>query len=115
MKKKLTRIQKRDLTALAALPDSKIDTTDIREIRSLAGGVRGLFYRPAAKPITIQLSTPDAATARRLSKTKGVPYRAYINMLLHEALERASTAEPRAGRDPRSALRARRVSPGPPR
>ena len=98
MKKKLTRIQKKDLTALAALQDSQIDTSDIPEIRSLAGGVRGLFYRSAAEPITIRLSTPDAATARRLSKTKGVPYPEYIDMLLHEALERASTAERRSGR-----------------
>jgi hypothetical protein len=96
--KKLTKIQKKDLTALAALPDPQIDTSDIPEIRSLAGGVPGLFYRPAAEPITIQLSTPDAAAARRLSKTKGLPYQAYINMLLHEALERANTAERRSGR-----------------
>jgi hypothetical protein len=38
MKKKLTRIQKQDLNALAALPDSQIDTSDISEIRSLTGG-----------------------------------------------------------------------------
>ena len=98
MKKKLTKIQKRDLTALAALPDSQIDTSDIPEIRSLAGGIRGLFYRPAAEPITIQLSTRDIAMARRLPKTRGVPYQAFIHMLLHEALERASTAERRPGR-----------------
>jgi predicted DNA binding CopG/RHH family protein len=98
MKKKLTRTQKSDLAALAALPDSQIDTSDIPEIRSLAGGVRGLFYRPDAEPITIQLSTPEVATARRLSKNKDVPYQAYINMLLHEALERANTAERRSAR-----------------
>ncbi len=98
MKKQITRSQKKDLTALAALPDAQIDTGDIPEIRSLAGGVPGLFYRPAAEPITIQLSTPDAAAARRLSKTKGVPYQAYISMLLHEALEKANTMERRSGR-----------------
>src|SRR5215471_19874104 len=77
MKKKLTSAQKNDLKALATLPDSEIDTSDIPEIRSLKGGVRGLFYRPPAEPVVIELSPPDAATARRLSQSKGVPYQTY--------------------------------------
>ena len=64
MRKKLTRIQQRDLTALAALPDSQIDPSDIPEIRSLAGGVRGLFYRPAAKPTTAERRSPLGTRAR---------------------------------------------------
>jgi hypothetical protein len=46
MKKKLTKIQERDLAALAALPDEQIDTSDIPEIKSLTGGIRGRFGRP---------------------------------------------------------------------
>jgi hypothetical protein len=34
------------LTELAALPDEKIDTRDIPEVRDWSGAKRGLFYRP---------------------------------------------------------------------
>ena len=88
-KKKLTEIQQRDLAALAALPDDQIDTSDIPEIKSLTGAVRGLFYRPITRPVTIRLSEPDVAVARQLSKAKGLPYQTYIKMLLHEALAHA--------------------------
>src|SRR5258708_6195380 len=95
MKKKLTKLQERDLANLAALPDRQIDTSDIPEIKSLAGGVQGLFYRPVTRPVTIRLSAPDVAMARRLSKDKGLPYQTYIKMLLHEALERDAAGKQR--------------------
>jgi len=90
MRKKLTKAQEKDLAALAALPDELIDTTDIPVIKDLTGGVAGLFYRPGQKPVTIRLSAPDAQMARHLSKSKGIPYQAYIKKLLHEALQRAA-------------------------
>jgi hypothetical protein len=88
MKKQLTKSQHRELAALAAMPDSAIDTSDIPEIASVAGGIRGMFYRAATRPVTIRLSEPDIATARALSQSKGLPYQTYIKMLLHEALQR---------------------------
>ena len=44
----LTAKQKRELAPLAALPDSRIDTTDIPELPASAwkDAVRGRFYRP---------------------------------------------------------------------
>ncbi|SRR5258706_9564938 len=102
MKKKLTKIQERDLAAIAALPDAQIDTSDIPEIKSLAGGIRGRFYRPVTQPVTIRLSAPDIAIARQLSKDKGLPYQTYIKMLLHEALERDATLKHRARRRSRN-------------
>ena len=98
MKKRLTKTQARDLAALAALPDEQIDTNDIPEIKSLAGGVRGLFYRPVTQPITIRLSAPDVSMARQLSKAKGLPYQTYIKMLLHEALQHAAASNQRGAR-----------------
>jgi predicted DNA binding CopG/RHH family protein len=86
----LTKTQERELAALAALPDEQIDTSDILEIKSMVGGVRGLFYRSVTTPVTIRLSAPDVLMARRLSKAKGMRYQTYIKMLLHEALERAA-------------------------
>jgi predicted DNA binding CopG/RHH family protein len=101
MKKKLTKTQQRDLAAIAALSDAQIDTSDIPEIKSLTGGIRGLFYRPVTQPVTIRLSAPDVAMARQLSKDKGSPYQTYIKMLLHEALHHASS-KPRSRRKSRS-------------
>ncbi len=102
MKKKLTKTQQRDLAAIAALPDELIDTSDIPELKTLTGAIRGLFYRPVTKPITIRLSAPDIAVARQLSKDKGLPYQTYIKMLLHEALERDSALKQRARRRSRN-------------
>jgi predicted DNA binding CopG/RHH family protein len=102
MKKKLTKTQQRDLAAIAALSDAQIDTSDIPEIKSLTGGIRGLFYRPVTQPVTIRLSAPDVAMARQLSKDKGLPYQTYIKMLLHEALQHHATSKPRSRRKSRS-------------
>ena len=45
--KALTRRQKEDVEALAALPDEEIDTGDIPEILDWSGARRGALYRPA--------------------------------------------------------------------
>lgn len=46
MKKKLTRAQKAEIAALAALPDDQIDTTDAPELKDWRDKKRGVFYRP---------------------------------------------------------------------
>src|ERR1051326_2727528 len=47
----------RELRTLAALPDDQIDLSDIPEIteEQFRRGIRGLFYRPVKKPVTIRL------------------------------------------------------------
>ena len=45
--KALTQRQKADIKALAALPDEKIDTSDIPEVLDWSGAVRGALYRRA--------------------------------------------------------------------
>ena len=45
--RKLTDKQKAELSALAALSDDQIDTSDIPEVRDWSDAKRGLFYRPA--------------------------------------------------------------------
>ena len=82
----LTKRERAELAKLARRPEHEIDTSDIPEIKTLAGGIRGLFYRPVTRPVTIRLSVPDIAMARRLSKSKGMPYQTYIKSLLHESL-----------------------------
>ena len=47
--RKLTKAQKAELQALAALPDEQIDTRDIPEIRDWSGARRNLLYRPVKR------------------------------------------------------------------
>ena len=44
--RKLTDKQQAELSALEALPDDRIDTSDIPEISDWSDARRGLFYRP---------------------------------------------------------------------
>ncbi len=92
MPKKLSNVQQKELDVLAQMPDSEIDLSDIPEVTSLAGGVRGMFYRPATKPVTIRLGETDIEMAIKLSQAKGIAYETYIKNLLHEALLRETVA-----------------------
>jgi predicted DNA binding CopG/RHH family protein len=87
-KRPLTKRQREEIAALAALPDDHIDTSDIPETATTAGWARNPFYRPITKSVTIRLNAPDIAVARALSKRMGMPYQTYIKQLLHDALER---------------------------
>jgi uncharacterized protein (DUF4415 family) len=55
MKKGLSPAQRRRLKKLADLPEREIDLSDIPEITDWSNAVRGRFYRPVKKPITIRL------------------------------------------------------------
>jgi len=46
---KLTDEQRKELEALAALPDEEIDTSDIPEVQDFSNAVRGRFHRPREK------------------------------------------------------------------
>jgi hypothetical protein len=46
---RLTKKQKKEIKALAALPDSEIDLTEIPEIVDWSGAVVGKFHRPLKK------------------------------------------------------------------
>jgi predicted DNA binding CopG/RHH family protein len=80
--------QKKELEALAALPDDQIDTSDIPEMtdEQWKGAVRGIFNRPETRHISIRLSSVDLAIANKLAAQKGLPYQTYIKSLLHESL-----------------------------
>jgi predicted DNA binding CopG/RHH family protein len=77
--------QKKELKALAQMPDDTIDTSDIPEIESGSRGVRGRF---ATRLISIRLNTADIDAASRLAEAKGLAYQTYIKSVLHEALKR---------------------------
>jgi len=74
---------KNELSALAALPDAKIDTSDIREIADWSRAVVGKFYRPIKQSVTIRL---DADVLAWL-KAQGRGYQTRINALLRAAMQ----------------------------
>lgn len=86
----LTAKQKKELEALAAMPDDQIDLSDIPEAteEQLKTAIRGLATRPELRLISIRLSAGDLVTANHLARKKGLPYQTYIKSLLHESLER---------------------------
>jgi len=89
--KKVSRKQLKELRALAALPDDKIDLSDIPEVRDWSNAVVGRFYRPIKKSLTIRL---DADVLAWL-KASGRGYQTRINRLLRVAM---IEAQPRRGR-----------------
>ena len=102
-KRKVSKSETEQLKRLVTMPDDQIDTTDIPEWTTFAGGVRGRFYRPITQSVTIRLNAPDVEAARQLSKLKGLRYQTYIKRLLHEALVREEKLI--AGSKPRTEIR----------
>ncbi len=80
----LTAKQKRELAALAKLPDDHIDTSDIPELPPEAwkDAVRGRFYRPVKQPISMRL---DADVVAWLKK-RGKGYQTRVNSILRQTM-----------------------------
>jgi uncharacterized protein (DUF4415 family) len=82
--KELTAKQKRELSALAAVSDDQIDTSDIPELPPAAwkGAVRGRFYRPVKRAVSMRL---DADVVAWLKKA-GKGYQTRANRILRERM-----------------------------
>ena len=80
----LTSRQKRELAALAALPDDQIDTSDIPELPPDAwkDAVRGRFYRPVKQAVSMRL---DADVVAWLKK-RGKGYQTRVNSILRQTM-----------------------------
>jgi uncharacterized protein (DUF4415 family) len=80
----LTARQKRELQTLALKTDDSIDTTDIPELAPSVwkDAVRGKWYRPLKKPVSIRL---DADVLAWL-KSKGTGYQTKVNGILREKM-----------------------------
>jgi uncharacterized protein (DUF4415 family) len=76
--------QKRELAALAALPDSQIDTSDIPELPPNAwkNAIRGRFYRPLKQAVSMRL---DADVVAWLKK-RGKGYQTRANSILRQRM-----------------------------
>lgn len=81
--RKVSKKQAKELAALAALPNEKIDLGDTPEVRDWSGAVVGKFYRPIKKSLTIRLDADVLAWLR----TSGRGYQTRINKLLRTAME----------------------------
>jgi uncharacterized protein (DUF4415 family) len=73
--------------ATANRPDSEIDFSDAPEIKDFRGAVRGRFYRPLKKAISIRLDADVLAWLQ----SKGGPYQSRINAILREIMERSTS------------------------
>jgi uncharacterized protein (DUF4415 family) len=80
----LTPKQKRELKALAALPDDQIDTSDIPELPAGAwkNAVRGRFYRPVKRAVSMRL---DSDVIEWL-KQQGKGYQTRANLILRQRM-----------------------------
>lgn len=80
--RKLTKEQKRDIAALAAMKDEDIDLSDMPEVLDWSGAEMGKFYRPPKKAVTMRL---DADVLEWL-KGYGKGYQTRANFLLRHAM-----------------------------
>jgi uncharacterized protein (DUF4415 family) len=84
--KPLTRKQKAEIAALEALPDERIDTGDIAEVRDWSRARRGVFYRPVKRQLTLRLDADLIAWFKRRARG-GRGYQTDINRALREYVE----------------------------
>jgi uncharacterized protein (DUF4415 family) len=84
IRRPLSAKQKRELTAIATLPDDQIDTSDIPELPPAAwkDAVRGRFYRPVKQSVSLRL---DADVVAWLKKP-GKGYQTRANYILRERM-----------------------------
>jgi uncharacterized protein (DUF4415 family) len=83
---KLRPEKRKELTRLARMPDSRIDLSDIPEIKKLpSDAVIGRFYRPKKTSVTIRL---DADVLAWLKAT-GEGYQTRVNAHLRRLMQRS--------------------------
>ena len=83
---KLTTEKRKELAKLAKMPDSRIDLSDIPEIKNLpSDAVIGKFYRPKKTSVTIRL---DADVLAWLKAT-GTGYQTRVNTYLRQLMQRS--------------------------
>jgi uncharacterized protein (DUF4415 family) len=87
--KRLSKEQREDIAALAAMKDSEIDLTDMPEVLGWSGAEIGKFYRPKKRPVTMRLDEDVVVWL----KGYGRGYQTKANMLLRHAM--VSMAAPR--------------------
>jgi uncharacterized protein (DUF4415 family) len=75
-----------ELDALAAMPDDTIDLSDMPEVTDFTGWVRGKFYRPVKKQVTLRLDA-DLIEWFKAKQGGARGYQTAINAALRKAVE----------------------------
>jgi uncharacterized protein (DUF4415 family) len=78
--------QQAELTALAALPDAAIDTSDAPEVLDWSGAKRGLFYRPLKQQLTLRIDA-DVIAWFKAQATSKEGYQTRINRALRDYVQ----------------------------
>jgi len=99
--RKLSKEQKRDIAAIAAMKDEDIDLSDMPEVDWSKAEI-GKFYRPPKKAVTMRL---DADVLEWL-KGYGKGYQTRANLLLRHAMASATGGD---GPGSRPAARGKKV------
>ena len=88
---RLTPAPQAEIDALAAVPDNKIDTRDMREVREWRGARRGVFFRPIKKQLTLRIAA-DVIAWFKSHTPNGAGYQTSINRALREYVEQHAGA-----------------------
>ena len=94
--RQLTDKQKAELSALEALPDDQIDTSDIPEVLDWSDAQRGLFYRPVKQQITLRLDA-NVVSWFKAQAPGGRGYQTMINRALREYVDASGGDRSRGG------------------
>ena len=92
--RRLSKEQRKDIAALAAMKDSEIDLTDMPEVLDWSGAEIGRYYRPKKKPVTMRLDEDVVIWL----KGYGRGYQTKANMLLRHAMVNLRTKRNRKPR-----------------
>jgi uncharacterized protein (DUF4415 family) len=81
--KPMTAQQKAELKALAGLPDDQINTASVPEQKDWSGAVRGVFFRPIKRQLTLRLDA-DLIEWFKAHARESEGYQTRINKALRE-------------------------------
>jgi uncharacterized protein (DUF4415 family) len=104
--RKLSKEQKRDIAAIAAMKDEDIDFSDIPLVLDWSGAEVGKFYRPPKKAITIRLDTDVLDWL----KGYGRGYQTRVNLLLRHAMANSAGKTAKSNRETKQIRRAHAAS-----
>jgi uncharacterized protein (DUF4415 family) len=80
---KLSDEQRCELDVLAKLPDPEIDTSDAPEVHDFTNAVRGRFYRPTERSVTVRID----ADLLDWFASRGEAVQSHINAALRDYVE----------------------------
>jgi len=83
-RKPLTPKLRAELKALAAMPQSEIDTAEMPPVTDWTHAVRGPFYRPIKRPLSLRIDADVVDWFQR----QGHGYQTRMNLALREYVER---------------------------